>query len=91
MTGIHFLSCKCRGTDKATRGMCSEVVQVAFAYLKYAELKFSGSTSSVDSNLVGISQAASAKGNSRHTDHHDGQVWGGPFRVIQVQKSSKEL
>jgi hypothetical protein len=72
MTGIHFLSCKCRGTDKATRGMCSEVVQVAFAYLKYAELKFSGSTSSVDSNLVGIS----AKGNRRHTDGQP-EVWGG--------------
>jgi hypothetical protein len=42
--------------------------QVAFAYFKH-ELKFSGSTSSVDSNLVGIS----AKGKSRHTD---GQVWG---------------
>ncbi len=44
---------------------------VAFAYFKY-ELRFYGSTSSVDSNLVGIS----AKGKRRHTD---GQVWGSPF------------
>jgi len=67
MTGIHFWGCKCCGTYNRH----NEVVQVAFAYFKY-ELRFYGSTSSVDSNLVGFS----AKGKRRHTD---GQVWGSPF------------
>ena len=74
MTGIHFWGRKCCGTYNRH----NEVVQVAFAYFKY-ELKFSGSTSSVDSNLrlVGIS----AKGKSKHTD---GQVWGSPFTQKRV-------
>jgi hypothetical protein len=45
---IDFWGCKCCGTYNRH----NEVVQVAFAYFKY-ELKFYGSTSSVDSNLVG--------------------------------------
>ncbi len=69
MTGFHFprVGCKCCGTyDRHDR-----VVQVAIAYFKY-ELKFTSSTSSVDSNYVGTS----ADGKSKHTD---GQVcqWGG--------------
>ena len=73
MTGIHFWGCKCCGTYNRHNEVT--VVQVAFAYFKHEpEVKFSGSgsTSSVDSNLVGIS----AKGKSRHTD---GQVRGSPF------------
>ncbi len=46
----------------------NQVAQVALTYLRN-ELKFTGSTSSVDSNYVGTS----ADGKSKHTD---GQVWG---------------
>ncbi len=67
MTGIHFLGCKCCGTYDRH----NEVAQVAFAWFKY-EMKFSGSTGSLDSNVVGIS----AKGKGKHTD---GQVWGSLF------------
>ena len=56
MTGIHFLDCKCCGTYDRH----NEVAQVAFAWFKY-EMKFSGSTGSFDSNVVGIS--AKGKGN----------------------------
>ena len=69
---IHFFGCRCC----VTCNRHNELVQVAafassLANFKLYELNFSGpgSTSSVDSNLVGIS----AKGKSRHTD---GQVWG---------------
>jgi hypothetical protein len=65
MTGLHFLGCKSCGTYDRH----NQVAQVALAYLKY-ELKFTGSTSSVDSNFVGHS----ADGKSKHKD---GQVWGG--------------
>ena len=64
MTGLHFLGCKCCGTYDRH----NQVAQVALAYLRN-ELKFTGSTSSVDSNYVGTS----ADGKSKHTD---GQVWG---------------
>ena len=66
MTGIHFLGCKCCGTYDRHNQVAHW--QVALAYLRN-ELKFTGSTSSVDSNYVG----ASADGKSKHTD---GQVWG---------------
>jgi hypothetical protein len=62
MTGFHFLGCKCCGTYDRH----DQVAQVAIAYFKY-ELKFTSSTSSVDSNYVGTS----ADGKSKHTD---GQV-----------------
>ena len=64
MTGLHFLGCKSCGTYDRH----NQVTQVALAYLR-SELKFTGATSSVDSNLVGHS----ADGKSKHTD---GQVWG---------------
>ena len=67
MTGIHFLGCKCCGTYDRH----NQVVNVALNYFRY-ELKFSSSTSSVESNFVGTS----ASGKSNHTD---GQVWGSPF------------
>jgi hypothetical protein len=63
MTGLHFLGCKSCGYDRH-----NQVAQVALAYLRN-ELKFTGATSSVDSNYVGTS----ADGKSKHTD---GQVWG---------------
>ena len=68
MTGVHFLGCKCCGTYDRH----NQVVNVALDYFRY-ELKFSGSTSSVqvESNFVGTS----ASGKSNHTD---GQVWGSP-------------
>ncbi len=71
MTGMHFLGCKCCGTYDSLRhrDSDSEVAQVAFAWLKY-EMKFSGSTGSLDSSSVGIS----VKGKGKHTD---GQVPGG--------------
>jgi hypothetical protein len=47
MTGVHFLGCKSCGTYDRH----NQVAQVALAYFRY-ELKFSGSTSSVDSNFV---------------------------------------
>jgi hypothetical protein len=50
MTGTHFLGCKCCGTYSRH----NEIAQVVFAYFRH-ELKFSCSTSSVDSNYVGIS------------------------------------
>ncbi len=49
---------------------------ITLALFKF-ELKFSGSTGSVDSNFVGTS----ANGKSKHTD---GQVWGGPFWLKRV-------
>ncbi len=64
MTGLHFLGCKSCGTYDRH----NQLAQVALAYLRN-ELKFTGSTSSVDSNYVGTS----ADGKSKHTD---GQVWG---------------
>ena len=64
MTGLHFLGCKSCGTYDRH----NQLTQVALAYLRN-ELKFTGSTSSVDSNYVGHS----ADGKSKHTD---GQVWG---------------
>jgi hypothetical protein len=64
MTGVHFLGCKSCGTYDRH----NHLVQVALAYLRN-ELKFTGSTSSTDSNFVGHS----ADGKSKHTD---GQVWG---------------
>ena len=64
MTGLHFLGCKSCGTYDRH----NQLTQVALAYLRN-ELKFTGSTSSVDSNYVGTS----ADGKSKHTD---GQVWG---------------
>jgi hypothetical protein len=70
MTGMRFWGCKCCGTY----GRHNEVVQVAFAYFK-CESRFSGSASSVDSNLV-MPVGISAKGKRRHTD---GQVWGSPL------------
>ena len=60
----HFLGCKSCGTYDRH----NQLTQVALAYLGN-ELKFTGSTSSVDSNYVGTS----ADGKSKHTD---GQVWG---------------
>ncbi len=55
------------------------VVNVALAFFKY-ELKFSGSTGSVDSNFqldsVRDFVGTSANGKSKHTD---GQVLGSPF------------
>ncbi len=64
MTGLHFPGCKSCGTYDRH----NQVAQVALAYLRN-ELKFTGSTSSVDSNFVGHS----ADGKSKHTDGH---VWG---------------
>jgi hypothetical protein len=61
---LHFLGC----TSCGTYDRHNHVAQVALAYLRN-ELKFTGSTSSVDSNFVGHS----ADGKSKHTD---GQVWG---------------
>jgi hypothetical protein len=58
MTGLHFLGCKSCGTYDRH----NQVAQVALAYLRN-ELKFTGSTSSVDSNYVGTS----ADGKSKHT------------------------
>ena len=72
MTGIHFWGCKSRGVYDRH----NEVVQTTMAFFKY-ELKFSGSTGSVDSSLVGFS----GKGTARHTD---GQVSGGPFTQQRV-------
>jgi hypothetical protein len=66
---LHFLACKCCGTYDRH----NQVVNVALAYFTN-ELKFSGSTGSVDSNFVGV-VGASAGGKSKHTD---GQVWGSP-------------
>ena len=66
MTGLHFLGCKSCGTYDRH----NQVAQVALAYLRH-ELKFTSSTSSVDSNYVGTS--ADGTGKSKHTD---GQVWG---------------
>jgi hypothetical protein len=74
MTGLHFLGCKCCGTDD--RHNHWQVAQVSLAYFRY-ELKFSGSTSSVDNNFVGTS----ADGKSKHTD---GQVWGSPSWLRRV-------
>ena len=51
-------------------------MNVALAFLK-CELKFSGSTGSVESNFVGTS----ANGKSKHTD---GQVGGSPFWLKRV-------
>jgi hypothetical protein len=48
MTGIHFWGCKSRGVYDRH----NEVVQTTMAFFKY-ELKFSGSTGSVDSSFVG--------------------------------------
>jgi hypothetical protein len=45
MTGIHFWGCKSRGVYDRH----NEVVQTTMAFFKY-ELKFSGSTGSVDSS-----------------------------------------
>ena len=59
MTGIHFWGCKSRGVYDRH----NEVVQTTMACFKY-ELKFSGSTGSVDSSLVGFS----GKGTARHAD-----------------------
>ena len=59
MTGLHFLGCKSCGTYDRH----NQVAQVAFAWFKY-ELKFSGSTGSVDNNFVFIS----ANGKGKHTD-----------------------
>jgi hypothetical protein len=67
MTGLHFLGCKSCGTYDRH----NQLTQVARAYLRH-ELKFTGSTSSVDSSYVGTS--ADRDGKSKHTD---GQVWGG--------------
>ncbi len=66
MTGLHFLGCKSCGTYDRHKPH-NQVAQVALAYLRN-ELKFTCSTSSVDSNFVGHS----ADGKSKHTD---GQVW----------------
>ncbi len=73
MTGLHFLGCKPesrRGCHGGTYDRHNQLTQVALAYLLY-ELKFTGPTSSVDSNYVGHS----ADGKSKHT-LADGQVWG---------------
>ena len=72
MTGIHFLGCTCCGTYDRH----NQAVNVALEYFRY-ELKFSSSTSSVESNFVGTS----ANGKSNHTD---GQVWGGPSWLRRV-------
>ena len=51
---------------------------MALAYLRH-ELKFTGPTSSVDSNYVPV--GTSADGKSKHTD---GQVWGSPIYPRRV-------
>jgi hypothetical protein len=48
MTGVHFLGCQCKSCQCGTYDRHNQVTQVALAYLRY-ELKFTGSTSSVQS------------------------------------------
>ncbi len=69
MTGLHFLGCRSCGTYDRHNQLAQ--VARALAYLR-SELRFTGSTNSVDSNFVGHS----ADGKSKHTD---GQVWGSLF------------
>jgi hypothetical protein len=68
MTGTHFWGCTgslrpgCCGTYDRHNEVLNKL-QTTMACFKYdSEWKFSGSTSSVDSNYVGISESAIGKG-----------------------------